>query len=40
MHRVARPEEIAGAVVYCAGENTAYLTGCIIDINGASYLRS
>ena len=40
LHRVARPEEIAGAVVYCAGENTGYLTGCIIDINGASYLRS
>jgi NAD(P)-dependent dehydrogenase (short-subunit alcohol dehydrogenase family) len=40
LHRVARPEEIASAVLYCAGENTGYLTGCIIDINGASYLRS
>lgn len=40
MHRVARPEEIAAAVLFCAGENTGYMTGCIIDINGASYLRS
>lgn len=40
MHRVAQAEEIAAAVVFCAGDNTAYMTGCIIDINGASYLRS
>ncbi|MCK4569078.1 MAG: SDR family oxidoreductase [Bacteroidales bacterium] len=40
LQRVARPEEIAKTAVFLAGEDTAYLTGCIIDINGASYLRS
>ncbi|MDT8394387.1 MAG: SDR family oxidoreductase [Bacteroidales bacterium] len=40
LHRVARPEEIANAVAFLAGDETGYMTGCIIDINGASYLRS
>lgn len=40
LHRVAQPEEIAGAVVYLAAEGAEYMTGGIIDINGASYLRS
>lgn len=38
--RVASPEEVARAVVFLASEGTDYLTGCILDINGASYLRS
>jgi NAD(P)-dependent dehydrogenase (short-subunit alcohol dehydrogenase family) len=38
--RVASPEEVAGAVVFLASEGTDYLTGCILDISGASYLRS
>jgi NAD(P)-dependent dehydrogenase (short-subunit alcohol dehydrogenase family) len=38
--RVASPEEVAGTVVFLASEGTDYLTGCIVDINGASYLRS
>ena len=38
--RVASPEEVARAVVFLASEGTDYLTGCIVDINGASYLRS
>ncbi len=38
--RVARPEEVARAVVFLASEGTEYLTGCIVDINGASYLRT
>lgn len=37
--RVARPEEIANTVVFLAGKGTDYLTGSVIDINGASYLR-
>jgi NAD(P)-dependent dehydrogenase (short-subunit alcohol dehydrogenase family) len=40
LHRVAQPDEIASAVVYLAAEGSGYMTGCIIDINGASYLRS
>ena len=40
LHRVARPEEIARTAVFLAAEDEGYMTGCIIDINGASYLRS
>ncbi len=40
LHRVALPEEIAHAAVFLAREGTEYMTGGIIDINGASYLRS
>jgi NAD(P)-dependent dehydrogenase (short-subunit alcohol dehydrogenase family) len=40
LNRVARSEEIASLVTYLCGENTEYLTGSIIDVNGASYLRS
>lgn len=38
--RVALPSEVASAVLYCACEETAFMTGCIIDVNGASYLRT
>jgi len=38
--RAARPEEIAAAVRFLACEAPEYMTGCIIDVNGASYLRS
>ncbi len=40
LNRVARPEEVARAVVFLASEGTEFMTGCIIDVNGASYLRS
>lgn len=38
--RVATPREVARAVVFLCEEGTEYLTGAIIDVNGASYLRS
>jgi NAD(P)-dependent dehydrogenase (short-subunit alcohol dehydrogenase family) len=38
--RVTRPEEVARAAVFCALDAPDAMTGCIIDINGASYLRS
>lgn len=38
--RVANPEEIAEVVGYCALEAPASMTGAIIDVNGASYLRN
>ncbi|GAO39436.1 putative oxidoreductase [Sphingomonas changbaiensis NBRC 104936] len=37
--RVANPEEVASAVRYLALEAPASMTGAIIDINGASYVR-
>lgn len=38
--RVARPEEVANAVLFLASEGAEFSTGTIIDVNGASYLRS
>lgn len=38
--RVARPEEVAQAVVFLAAEGSEFMTGAIIDVNGASYLRT
>jgi NAD(P)-dependent dehydrogenase (short-subunit alcohol dehydrogenase family) len=38
--RVATPEEVARTVVFLASEGTEFLTGCIVDVNGASYLRT
>ena len=38
--RVARPEEIAAAVVYLASPAAEWASGAILDLNGASYLRS
>ena len=40
MGRVATAEEVARAVVFLAAEGSEYMTGCILDINGASYLRT
>ena len=40
MNRAAAPEEVADCVVFLAAEGHDYMTGAIIDINGASYLRS
>ena len=38
--RVATPDEVAYAVVFLASEGAEFTTGTIIDVNGASYLRS
>jgi 3-oxoacyl-[acyl-carrier protein] reductase len=38
--RIARPEEIAQAAAFCALDAPAAMTGSIIDLNGASYLRT
>lgn len=38
--RVAFPGEIANTALFLASEGIDFLTGCIIDVNGASYLRS
>jgi NAD(P)-dependent dehydrogenase (short-subunit alcohol dehydrogenase family) len=38
--RVAKPEEVAYAVVFLASEGAEFMTGAIIDVNGASYLRT
>ena len=38
--RVAKPEEVAHAVLFLASAGAEFSTGAIIDVNGASYLRS
>lgn len=38
--RVARPDEIAAGVFYLASAQAEWASGTILDLNGASYLRS
>ena len=38
--RVADPEEVAAAVLWLASPGALFASGTIIDVNGASYLRS
>jgi 3-oxoacyl-[acyl-carrier protein] reductase len=38
--RVATPDEVAQVAAFCALEAPASLTGAILDVNGASYLRT
>ena len=38
--RVATPDEVAYAVAFLASEGAEFTTGTIVDVNGASYLRS
>jgi 3-oxoacyl-[acyl-carrier protein] reductase len=38
--RVARPAEVAAAVLYLASPEAQWATGAILDLNGASYLRT
>ena len=37
--RMAKPSDCASAVAFLLREEAAYLSGIVIDINGASYLR-
>jgi 3-oxoacyl-[acyl-carrier protein] reductase len=39
-NRVAEPEDVAHAVLFLASAGAEFSTGTIIDVNGASYLRS
>jgi NAD(P)-dependent dehydrogenase (short-subunit alcohol dehydrogenase family) len=38
-NRVARPAEIAAAVLYLASADAEWASGAVLDLNGASYLR-
>jgi 3-oxoacyl-[acyl-carrier protein] reductase len=37
---VARPDEIASAVVFLASPEAEWASGSVLDLNGASYLRT
>lgn len=38
--RMAKPEEVAYSILFLASEGAEYTSGAILDINGASYLRT
>ena len=38
-NRVARPQEVANTILFLASEEAEFLSGGIVDVNGASYLR-
>ena len=40
LNRVARPEEVAAAVRWLASPEAEWATGAVLDLNGASYLRT
>jgi 3-oxoacyl-[acyl-carrier protein] reductase len=39
-NRVARPEEVAAAIVWLASPEAEWASGAVLDLNGASYLRT
>lgn len=40
MGRIASPEEVAYAVLFMASDGAEFTTGAVLDVNGASYLRT
>jgi len=38
--RVAHPDELGKTIAFLAFDAPTFMTGCIIDVNGASYLRT
>jgi 3-oxoacyl-[acyl-carrier protein] reductase len=38
--RIARPDEVASAVLFLASPEAQWASGAILDLNGASYLRT
>ncbi len=39
-HRIAEPQEVAAAIVFLASDQARFASGSILDVNGASYLRT
>jgi NAD(P)-dependent dehydrogenase (short-subunit alcohol dehydrogenase family) len=37
--RVAKPDEVAAAILYLASPEAEFVTGTVLDVNGASFLR-
>ena len=38
LRRIGSPDDVAGAAVYLASADSAYVTGQILNVNGGSYL--
>jgi 3-oxoacyl-[acyl-carrier protein] reductase len=39
LKRIGRPEDIAAAVKFLAGDDAGYITGHVLDVNGGMYMR-
>jgi 3-oxoacyl-[acyl-carrier protein] reductase len=39
LKRIGKPEEIAAAVKFLAGDDAAYITGHVLDVNGGMFMR-
>jgi 3-oxoacyl-[acyl-carrier protein] reductase len=39
LKRIGRPEDIAAAVKFLAGDEAGYITGHVLDVNGGMYMR-
>ena len=40
LNRVATPDDVAAVVVFYASDEAFFSTGAVVDVNGASYLRT
>ncbi len=40
LKRVAKPEDVAAVVLFYASDEAMFSTGAVVDVNGASYLRT
>lgn len=40
LKRVAKPEDVAAVVLFYASDESFFSTGAVVDVNGASYLRT
>jgi len=38
LQRMGRPEDVAAAVRFLAGDDAAYITGHVIHVNGGMYM--
>jgi 3-oxoacyl-[acyl-carrier protein] reductase len=38
LKRMGSPEEVAAAVAFLAGEDAAYITGHVLNVNGGMYM--
>jgi 3-oxoacyl-[acyl-carrier protein] reductase len=39
LKRMGTPEDVAAAVKFLAGDDAAYITGHVLDVNGGMYMR-
>ncbi len=38
MGRIGRPEDVANAVAFLAGDEASYITGCVLKVDGGMYI--